>query len=191
MLGSNLFAYCDNSPVNKVDYSGTDGQSFELGNGWYYRIDPENTTTGTKRHIHIWKGKQKYIQNDDGSPHDKGKGEKGKIPKWLNNKLIEKTGWDYNGKRDSFFKKTSVEFWPEGAKYSFADGTTAFKPCTPYMPSRIYPDSYESIYFSSETTPSSATNSPMIFFLPIIGPITLPLFSFDFSWGWFPALTSY
>ena len=41
----------------------------------YYRIDPENENARTKRHIHIWKKKDKYngvSWNFDGSRHDKG-----------------------------------------------------------------------------------------------------------------------
>ena len=186
MLGNNLFAYCDNNPVNKVDYSGEDGQTIELGNGWYYRIDPQNTTTGTKRHIHIWNNKKEYIQNDDGSPHDKGRGEKGKIPKWLNNKLVEKAGWDYNGNRKSFFEETSCEHWVEGTQYTFADGTTAFRSYNPCLQTWYSVDSYEGVYFQGNIASGGASNATQTFYLPIIGPVTFPSFSFGFSWGWLP-----
>jgi len=38
--------------------------------GWYWRIDTGNTNTKTQDHIVIQKGKFKYAQNIDGSPHD-------------------------------------------------------------------------------------------------------------------------
>ena len=186
ILGSNLFAYCDNNPVNKVNYFGQDGKNINLGKGWYYRIDPQNTNTGVKRHIHIWNDKKEYIQNDDGSSHDKHRGEKGKIPKWLNNEIIDKTGWDYNGNRKSFFEETSCEHWVEGTQYTFADGTTAFRSNTPYMQIRFSVDSYESIYFQGNIKSSSASKTTQTFFLPIIGRVTIPFFSFGFSWRLFP-----
>ena len=172
--------------MNKVDYSGKDGKHFELGNGWKYTIHPQDTTTGTKRHIHIWNDKKEYIQNDDGSPHDKSKGEKGKIPKWLNKKLIEKTGWDYNGNRKSFFDETSCECWVEGTQYTFADGTTAFRSRNPYLQTSYSVDSYEGVYFQGDITSSGVSNSNHTFYLPIIGPVTFPSFSLGFGWGSFP-----
>ena len=85
-----------------VDYTGEDGQTIELGRGWYYRIAPPNQSAGIKRHIHIWKNGKSYAQNDDGSPHDQGKNDGGKLPKWVQEEVKNKTGWDYNGKRKEF-----------------------------------------------------------------------------------------
>ena len=189
-----MFAYCGNNPVINIDSTGMlfertaggGGRTIELGNSWYYRIDPPNTTTETKRHIHIWNKKKEYIQNDDGSPHDKGRGEKGKIPKWLNNKLIEKAGWDYNGNRKSFFEETSCKYHVEGIQYSFADGTTVFRSYNPYLQTWHSIDSYEGVYFRSIITSRSNSNTAQTFYLPIIGPVTLPSFSFSFSWGLLP-----
>ena len=186
ILGNNLFAYCDNNSVNKVDYSGKDGQTIDLGNGWKYRIDPLNTNTKTKRHIHIWNEKKEYIQNDDGSSHDDHRGESGKIPKWLNKKLIEKAGWDYNGNRKEFFEQTSFECWVEGTQYTFADGTTVFQPYNPYLPTRYSADSFEGVYFQGDTASSGTSNSTQVFYLPIIGPVTFPSFSFGFGLGSLP-----
>ena len=186
MLGSNLFSYCDNNPVGKVDYSGEDGKTIGLGNGWYYRIDPQNTTTETNRHIHIWNNKKEYIQNEDGSPHDKGRGEGGKIPKWLNNKLIEKTGWDYNGNRKSFFEDTLCKCYPEGMRYDFADGTTVFQPYSPYLPPRLSVGSYESAYFQGNKSSSGSNTATHTFYLPIFAPTTYPTFSFGFAGGMLP-----
>ena len=183
-----MYAYCANNPATKVDWFGEYGVgvNVEVGKGWYYRIDPANTTTGTKRHIHIWNNKKSYIQNEDGSPHDKGKGQKGKIPKWLNNELIKKAGWDYNGNRSSFFEGTSCKYLLEGNEYTFSDGATIFERNNPYM---IYQehsvDSYENLYFEGNKT-TGVNSAPQIFYLPIIGPVNFPSFSFGFSWGWLP-----
>ena len=186
ILSNNLFAYCDNNSVNKVDYSGKDGQIIDLGNGWKYRIDPLNTNTKTKRHIHIWNEKKEYTQNDDGSPHDDHRGESGKIPKWLNKKLIEKAGWDYNGNRISFFAQTSCECWVEGTQYTFADGTTVFQPYNQYLPTRYSVNSYEGVYFEGKVASRGTSNNPQAFYLPIIGPVTFPSFSFGLGFGSLP-----
>lgn len=87
-----MYAYCCNNPINLIDHLGKRATHIELKKEWEYQIHPENTATKTKRHIHIYKNGKEYIQNDDGSPHDKGKGTKGKIPKWLNDELIKKAG---------------------------------------------------------------------------------------------------
>ena len=69
------------------------------------------------------KGKE-YIQNDDGSPHDKKRGGSGRIPDWVNELLKEQANWDYNGKREDFFKLTEVVITDSDTQYYFADGTT-------------------------------------------------------------------
>ena len=108
--GYNLFSYCENDPVFQIDHSGEDGKTIELGQGWYCRIDGEDTNSSTQRHIHIWNKHNgtTYSQNDDGGPHDKGHNEKGKLPKWLQKQIESKTGWDYNGKRKSFLSRQAM-----------------------------------------------------------------------------------
>lgn len=146
-------------------------------------------TTGTQRHIHIWNDRNdvSYAQNDDGSPHDKNKNSQGKLPKWLQKEIQKKTGWDYNGNRNSFFEETECERWVEGTHYTFADGTTAFRANHPFLLTGYTGysvDSYEEIYFKGETPSSGASNATQTFYLPIIGPITFP--SFGFGWGMLP-----
>lgn len=131
------------------------------------------------------KGNKHYIQNDDGSPHDKKKGEKGKLPKWLNDKLIEKAGWDYNGKHQSFFDKTETGVDAAGVIiFTYADGTVVYQKYAPYLPSQL--TAYETAYYQNDTASNDASNNMQIPYLPIIGPITVPSFTFGFSWGWFP-----
>ena len=182
-----MYAYCCNNPINLIDDLGERATHIELKKGWEYQIHPANTATKTKRHIHLYKNGKEYIQNDDGSPHDKGKGTKGKIPKWLNDELINKAGWDYNGKRDSFFKDTSVDIFPEGTRYTFSDGTSTFRPQSPFLQERYTVNSFEGLYFQSDTTSIDSNSITPSFYVPIIGPVTLPSFSFGFGWGALPA----
>jgi len=178
--GYNLFSYCENDPVFRIDHSGEDGKTIELGHGWYCRIDGEDTNSSTQRHIHIWNEHDgtSYAQNDDGGPHDKGHNEKGKLPKWLQKQIESKTGWDYNGKRKSFFEQTSFECWAEGVQYLFADGTTTFEPTNQWAVIRDSVDSYEALYFRGnkfENSDSRTYGNKMLYW-PIwgLGGIYLP-----------------
>jgi len=192
ILGANLFTYCENNSVNKVDYDGEDGKRIELAKGWYCRIDPSDTTTGTQRHLHIWNDRKgiSYAQNENGSPHDKNNNSKGKLPNWLQMIVQLKTGWDYNGNRKSFFGKTKYEHWVEGIHYTFADGTTSFQPTNSFMVISYSVDSYEGIYFKSKKVSNGTINNEPIVYVPIIRgnilPIKLP--SFGFGWGALPFL---
>jgi len=104
------------------DVTGLSGEVIDLGKGWKCRIDRSEGTW--RKHIHIWKGKTEYIQSDNGSPSHKNKGEKGKLPRWLQDAVLEKTNWDYNGNREKFFSSTQIIPTGDSIIYSFADGST-------------------------------------------------------------------
>ena len=184
-IGYNMFAYCRGNPVNRVDDAGEDSKYYNLGRGWECRIDQHGTGAGQQRHIHIWNDRKgiQYAQNDDGSPHDKNKNNQGRLPKWLQEVLKSKTGWDYNGNRSSFFEKTRTECWPEGMHYIYADGTTAFQPHSPFMIIAAGIDFFEKMFFESKASTNNSDNINGTFYLPIFGHVTLPSFSFAFSWG--------
>ena len=188
ILGHNLFTYCNNNAVNKVDYIGEDGRYIELGQGWFCRIDPQDTTTDTQRHIHIWNDRKDvtYAQNDDGSPHDKNNNDQGKLPKWLNKTIQNKTGWNYNGKRNAFYEKTQCAIDVEGITYSFADGTSTYRKNSPFVITKFSTSSYERIYFEIGNVSNSNGHITSMIYLPVLGPISLPTFSFGFSWGMIP-----
>ena len=105
------------------------------------------------------------------------------MPKWLQKVLKSKTGWDYNGNRSSFFEKTRTEYWAEGTHDTFADGTTAFRPYSPFMMILDGIDFFEKMFFESKASTSNFDNIKGTFYLPIFGHVTLPSFSFGFSWG--------
>ena len=68
--------------------------------GWNWRIDAADTSTNTRRHIHIKGYGKEYIQNIDGSPHDKSRSS-GSPPNTLK-KYLKKEGiwdWDANQKK--------------------------------------------------------------------------------------------
>lgn len=75
------------------------GIKIELSQGWTARIDPENAQSGTKRHIHVERRKEKFAQNKDGSPHD---GSSGSPPKSVRKELKEKANWDWDKKAKSW-----------------------------------------------------------------------------------------
>lgn len=93
----NCFAYCNCCPTMYVDEDGFVGKTFELGDGWFFRIDPPSAGDGTQRHIHVWKkGGPEYSQNADGSPHD---GLEGALPKWVRKKLSDMNKWKWKDKK--------------------------------------------------------------------------------------------
>ncbi len=98
LLGINLFAYCYNDSINMIDHQGY-SPTYSLGNGWSYRIDKKNTSTKTKKHIHVFNGRKTYSQNDDGSPHD---GSTGSPPKSIKKKIKENSGWDWDAKEKQY-----------------------------------------------------------------------------------------
>ena len=80
-----------------------------LVGGWKFRIDKENPSTHTQRHIHVYKNGDRYSQNEDGSPHDRGNNQQGPLPRKVQEALKRKTGWDFNGNRDRYIHKTIEE----------------------------------------------------------------------------------
>ena len=171
-IGVNMFAYCLNNPIIRFDSDGCDSQVIELGDGWYYRIDAENTGNGTKRHIHVWKKGTRYAQNEDGSPHDKGNNSKGKLPKKVQKRLKKKADWDYNGKREDFFNATEVVGLSPGAKYTYADGVsvTFDPPCTFGMLESISVggiDDKEARYFEAASESTAVSSSGKRYTIPI------------------------
>jgi len=147
----NLFEYCSNSPINKTDSKGTDGANIEIGRGWSYRIDPENTSTGTQRHIHIWKDGKSYAQNEDGSPHDKNNNQGGQLPNWVQKTVLQRSGWDYNGKRNSFYSNTQITYNDSGMKYSYPDNTVIFQKYSFFSRTATTVAAKESVYLGKIT----------------------------------------
>ena len=96
-LGCNAYIYCINSPLIYVDPLGF-SKEYSLSKGWKYRIDPQNSSKGEQRHIHVWKNGDEYSQNDDGSPHKGG----GSPPNSVKEELKEKAGWDWDAKEKSY-----------------------------------------------------------------------------------------
>ena len=91
-----------------IDQDGFWGKNFELGNGWFFRIDPSNAGNEVQRHIHVWKkGGPEYAQNADGSPHENLNGIP---PKWVRKKLEDIKKWTW--KEDETPIKTTP-FYPK------------------------------------------------------------------------------
>ena len=97
-MSVNAYAYCENNSINCEDPLGL-SKTVNLKKGWKYRIDSTNSNTKSKRHIHIYKGKEIYSQNDDGSPHD---GSTGSPPNSVKKELKEKSGWDWDAKEKDY-----------------------------------------------------------------------------------------
>lgn len=109
LLAHNSYAYCYNRVVKYYDDGGE--TPVDLGNGWHARFD---TTHGKPvdgsymEHVHLYNDKEKlgtYAQNMDGSIHDKNNNSKGDPPKRVREKLKQKTGWDWDSKKNSYYNQ--------------------------------------------------------------------------------------
>ena len=193
VIGWNMFAYCGNNPVAFSDPSGNRLVQAPIEGGcgwtdlfgpWRFRIDQQNTNTKTKRHIHVQntRTKEEYIQNDDGSPHDEGRGQKGKLPSRVQKALIDKAGWDYNGNRKRHYEKTSITVRDDGTLlYVYADGTQVIAPYTINFAST---STMESIYLNSQVYEINSIPIGMPFIetsLPILVP----------GWGTVPVVPAF
>ena len=109
-------------------------------------------------------------------------------------KLQEKSGWDYNGNRKTFFEKTESGTSDVGVYYKFADGITAIE--TPgFVYLKLLPktsvDSLEELYFNANFQFISVNITSKTYIYPIIDPVSIPSFSFSFSWTFFPVPVMY
>ena len=102
VLGSNVYAYCNNNPVMYIDPTGQYSVWNDLSGGWKYRID--KATPFVKRHIHVEKDGESYSQNDDGSPHD---GTTGSPPNSIKKELKKNGTWDWDKNAEEYEKEQS------------------------------------------------------------------------------------
>ena len=189
IISNNMFSYCSNNPAIYYDPDGYNSQVIDLGGGWYCRIDAGNESTGTKRHIHVWKNGESYAQNDDGSPHDKGNNSSGKLPRKIQKRLEKKTGWDYNGNRDAFFELTEITYPVPYTKFTYADGTSVcvaptYVGCLE-MPVSSSVDAMESYYYKTDSTCTAFNGAAggFVAVTPIITHFSLPVISFGVSFA--------
>lgn len=113
-----------------IDPSGNKRTTYDLGKGWYADIDSADTNTKTQRHVHLYKGRKNWSQNEDGSPHDKNGNSPGSPPNNVLERLKEKTGWNWNDNLDEFAKTVDIQvFIVKGgmpttyATLTYKDGT--------------------------------------------------------------------
>ena len=112
LLAHNSYTYCYNRVVRYYDDGGE--TPVDLGNGWHARFDTTHgkpVDGGYMEHVHLYNDKEKlgtYAQNMDGSIHDKNNNSKGDPPKKVREKLKQKTGWDWDSKKNSYYDKIDV-----------------------------------------------------------------------------------
>jgi hypothetical protein len=110
ILGTNMYAYCQNDPVNLWDPSGF-ASTYDLGKGWY-AVKEMHDSINDQYHWHIWKGTisnrsnptLSYALNMDGSIHDvKSWSDKGGPPNRVLNSLKNQTNFGWKMAMKSFF----------------------------------------------------------------------------------------
>lgn len=106
------------------DPNGFGGQVIDLGGGWKARIDPEIPDMNLQRHAHVYKGKDNWAQNDDGSPHDQGKSSPGDPPNSVKKALKKKAGWDWYKKAKEYKNKKAKEYKDKKKKEQTKKATT-------------------------------------------------------------------
>ena len=127
--------------------------TYDMGQGWKVRIDNKTNDTN-HRHIHIDGGKNKYSQNDDGSPHDKSNNSKSNPPKWLRDEIKNKLGWDWDGNSQKYNDKHQEVSTNNYHEYKIL----------PMNPD-LYIPAPTTFIFPMPTVPS--VSMPVIFFSPI------------------------
>ena len=178
--GYNWYVYGNQNPVMYIDVNGNSGQTIDLGNGWYYRIDPADTSTKTQRHIHVYNSNKEYSQNEDGSPHDKKNNSKGNPPKKVLKKLKEQENWDYKEKKENFFNNVTLKYTDAGVEITYPDGYQVFQKTTVQNFGIVTQGRIEEYYYEGN---SSNTSSSQIYVVPLYNVnFTIPSFSF----GYFP-----
>ncbi|MCL2447069.1 MAG: RHS repeat-associated core domain-containing protein [Oscillospiraceae bacterium] len=109
ILGTNMYAYCNNDPVNLSDPTGF-SPVIDLGGGWWAWKQQPHTSTG-QYHWHVWRGvrsgytnaRAKFSLNLDGSKHDKGSwSDPGGPPNRVKNRLQQRTGFDWDATRKDY-----------------------------------------------------------------------------------------
>ena len=113
-INNTIYEDPHNAGINESIFGGSIVN--DLGGGWSYRIEGPNPSKGEKRHIHIEYRKIRYSQNDDGTPHKKGKNSKGRPPKWIRDQLRDEGIWDWDNDKGMNGKKIVQSPYPEMKK---------------------------------------------------------------------------
>ena len=160
------------------------GIIYDLGKGWEARIDRANPDTKTQRHVHVYSGKKEWIQNEDGSPHDKNNNSPGSPPKKVLERLKRETDWDWNAKIEEF--ATTVEiitystYLIDYAIITYPDGhvvKTSIQSIFLPVPASLIWESYNlSSLYSQNGIQSNQFGGPLILPLPNLPPIPAPSF---------------
>ena len=148
----------------------------DLGRGWIVRIEQHGVGPGMQQHAHVInsRSRQEWIQNIDGSPHDKNRNPPGNPPNRVLRELYRKTGWDWRQNQDDWISKISMSTWDCGTtQVLFPDGRVAsYMPIIggPGIPSR---NALLSLYQNSESN-SMIGPQPLVPVVPMPSPQITP-----------------
>ena len=197
-MGTNMYAYCLNDPVNYWDPSGTKsiafGFRYDLTTGWYARFDYGET--GNLDHVHIWNATEKYAYNivDGSLSHDNkdNAGKDGTPPSWVMKKLKKLSGFDLDKTRSEYLKnqdnictKTVLSTYYDKGFKSYVEKTEWKYDGTVQIIHVITGQGYAPLPFPGMVP--VPINPPIPFKIP---PIKLPQFQFNFNWMFPPVSPS-
>ena len=170
LIGFNMYAYCGNNPVMYTDRRGENkgysyDYTYDLGGGYTARFDRGHVGNGD--HVHVTNGDDEWVMNLDGSISHENRTSSGNPPKKRLKRLKELTGFDYEKIRNNYLKKSDVLIGFKGTTcvYEYPDGTKIWDGVPHYTGNDINPNT-EAIPF---------TNYHHVFFIPILGPMNLPI----------------
>jgi len=119
----------------------TPGPWTDLGQGWRVRIERHGDGPGYQRHAHVTNGRITWVQNEDGSPHDKGGNPPGNPPRRVLDRLNDKKGWDWRQKQDDWANKIVVSPMNEIGSHlvTFPDNSMAYWQPMPGFSHTLFP----------------------------------------------------
>jgi RHS repeat-associated protein len=127
IMGTNMYAYCLNDPVNMIDTSGCASDNISLGRGWWYRYDIGKV--GNPDHVQVFKSGKKpswpnaterYALSAKGGKvsHDgswKGNGP----PNWVKKQIKKEIEFDWDAARTDYLNNESNISYAYINGYSF------------------------------------------------------------------------
>lgn len=156
--------------------------TIDLGKGWTGRIERNNSGDGYQKHVHIYKGKKSWSQNEDGSPHDDGNNSPGSPPNSALKSLNKQKGWDWKQKVNEWLKKIEIGYDPAGyTMISYPNGRTVTVYKQPSFFSMTYSPSTQNLrdYSCGPTyinlSGGSTMANPSIPFVPMPNPAPIPV----------------
>ena len=161
--------------------------TFDLGKGWTGRIERHGSGDGYQKHVHIYKGKKAWSQNEDGSPHDDNNNSSGSPPSSVTKNLKNKKGWDWEKKEKGWLDKIEIRnvdgmydyiTYPNGRKVTVyhPPGSISISANIPLSNQQLKDYYYGPTYINAGIVPGATVPvAPGSGHIPIPGTVPIPV----------------